>query len=215
MKLFQLLITIIITTHLNIGWAEDTTESRYQQLQKQWAINNYQLSGDEQLNAFEELIDETDRQIKDHPNEVSLYIWSGIIKSTYAGVKGGLGALKLAKAAKKDLEKAISIDGSALNGSAYTSLGSLYFNVPGWPIGFGDDEKAEKLLKQALEINPDGIDSNYFYADYLQNEKRYNEAHTYFQKALMAPARAGREIADKGRRNEVQAALLALEKHLH
>ena len=35
-------------------------------------------------------------------------------------------------------------------GSAYTSLGTLYFKVPGWPVGFGDEEKAEELLRKAL-----------------------------------------------------------------
>ena len=73
----------------------------------------------------------------------------------------GLGAFNYAKASKKDLEKALSIDPDALSGSAYTSLGTLYFNVPGWPIGFGDDEKAEQLLKSP-DGKPIGIDSNYF-----------------------------------------------------
>ncbi len=47
------------------------------------------------------------------------------------------------------MDQSISIDGSVLQGSAYTSLGTLYYQVPGWPIGFGDDEKAEELLEQA------------------------------------------------------------------
>jgi hypothetical protein len=57
----------------------------------------------------------------------------------------------------------MAIDPRALQGSAYTSLGSLYYQVPGWPIGFGDDKRAEAMLLKALEINPDGIDPNYFY----------------------------------------------------
>ena len=69
--------------------------------------------------------------------------------------RGGLGALSLAKDAKKALEQALEIDPRALDGSAYTSLGSLYYQVPGWPIGFGNDEKARELLLKALEINPE------------------------------------------------------------
>ncbi len=74
----------------------------------------------------------------------------------------------------------------------------MFYQVPGWPIGFGNDDKAEVLLEKALVINPDGIDSNYFFADYLVSEKRYEEAGEYFNRALKAAPRPGREIADEG-----------------
>lgn len=77
-----------------------------------------------------------------------MLIWSAIIDSSWAGAKGGLGALSLVKQARSDLEKAISIDPNALQGSAWTSLGALYYQVPGWPIGFGDKNKAEEMLKK-------------------------------------------------------------------
>ncbi|MBV2263899.1 MAG: tetratricopeptide repeat protein, partial [Thauera sp.] len=94
-----------------------------------------------------------------------------------------------------------------LDGSAYTSLGGLYYQVPGWPLGFGDDAQAEKLLKQALAINPGGIDPNYFYGDFLSRQKRYAEARTALEKALAAPDRPGRESADAGRRAEARRLL--------
>ena len=97
-------------------------------------------------------------------------IWAAIVKSSWAGAKGGLGALSLVKTAKRQLEQAIRQNPSALDGSAYTSLGSLYYQVPGWPVGFGDKAKAEQLLKQALAFNPNGIDPNFFYGDYLLEE---------------------------------------------
>ena len=45
-------------------------------------------------------------------------------------------------------EEAIRIDGNALDGSAFNSLGVLYYKVPGWPIGFGDKAKAKELLRR-------------------------------------------------------------------
>ncbi|QTG98208.1 tetratricopeptide repeat protein, partial [Vibrio furnissii] len=63
-------------------------------------------------------------------------------------------ALSLVKEAKVLLEQVIETAPETLDGSAYTSLGSLYYQVPGWPIGFGDDDKAEAMLQKALEINP-------------------------------------------------------------
>jgi tetratricopeptide (TPR) repeat protein len=88
------------------------------------------------------------------------------------------------KEAKAKLEIAIKQDPKALEGSAYTSLGSLYYQVPGWPVGFGDDEKAEKLLKQALAINPTGIDPNFFYGDFLLDQGDKAQAKVYLDKAL-------------------------------
>ncbi|MDG1310517.1 MAG: hypothetical protein P8P26_00465 [Porticoccaceae bacterium] len=176
-------------------------------LQKQWAEVNYQIEGKDQISAFERLIIDADAVVVANPKQAAPLIWRGIIKSTLAGKKGGLGALGLAKAAKKDLEKSIILDATAMQGSALTSLGTLYLNVPGWPVGFGSDKKAEKFLLKAIAINPDGIDSNYFYADFLVAKKRNQEAATYFRKAQNAAPRLNRPLADAGRQKEIATAL--------
>ena len=128
-----------------------------------------------------------------------------------AGEKGGLGALGLVKQAKAIYEHAIQIDGKALDGSAYNSLGVLYYKVPGWPLGFGDKAKARELLQKALAINPQGIDPNYFYGEYLVETKPADEAVSYLERALQAPPRPGRQIADSGRREEVRTLLARLK----
>jgi tetratricopeptide (TPR) repeat protein len=183
------------------------------ELQRDWAIANYKLTGDAQENAFEALITRSDAAVSSNPKSADLLIWDGIIKSSYAGAKGGLGALSLAKQARVSLEEALKVDDQALSGSAYTSLGTLYASVPGWPVGFGNDKKAVKMLEKALEINPDGIDSNYFYADYLLQEKEFKKAEEYLLKAQNAPSRPDRPVADAGRQEEIIAALsVAREK---
>jgi tetratricopeptide (TPR) repeat protein len=179
-------------------------------LQERWAEINYQMEGKTQQTAFDALMKEAEGVVAANATSADALIWSGIIKSTYAGAKGGLGALSLAKASKAELEKAMSINDKALQGSAYTSLGALYYSVPGWPVGFGDDKKAEELLKQALALNPDGIDSNYFYGSFLINQKRYADARLYLQKAQQATARPGRALADSGRQQEITKALASI-----
>ena len=192
----------------NSGDMQEDISATISSLQSRWATANYELKGDKQLKAFEQLIADVETATDEQANEAGIWVWSGIIKSTFAGVKGGLGALKYAKAAKADLDQAISIDGNVLQGSAYTSLGTLYYQVPGWPIGFGDDDKAKELLKKAIAINPDGIDSNYFYAQYLLGEKYYNKAEQHLLTAQNATPRLQRPLADKGRQTEI-AVLLA------
>lgn len=87
--------------------------------------------------------------------------------------------------------------------------------MPGWPLGFGDDEHAEELFRRALAIKPDGIDPNFFYGEYLIDQGRVSEGRKYLLKALQAPPRPGRELADQGRREEIRALLSAIDKEGH
>lgn len=183
-------------------------------LQTRWAEIKYQLPEGQQEKAFSTLVSEAEKMRVNHPQEASYLIWEGIIRSTYAGAKGGLGALDQVKQAKQLFEQAIALAPDAMAGSAYTSLGSLYYQVPGWPLGFGDDKKAKTMLLKGLSYNPEGIDANYFYGDFLLNQKQYQQALQVFEKALLAPPRGGRELADEGRKKEIEAGMLAARKHL-
>jgi len=181
-------------------------------MQERWAEVNYQLEGKTQLSAFAQLVEEIEELSEEEPSSAEVWIWRGIIKSTYAGARGGLGALGLAKEAKADLEFAMELDADALEGSSYTSLGTLYHSVPGWPVGFGDEDKAEELLVKALTLNPEGIDTNYFYGTYLLDEKRFDEAEKYLLQAQQAPPRPTRPVADSGRQREIREALELLNR---
>lgn len=194
------------------AWADINTDIL--RLQQRWAKVNYQLKDKAQITAFEALMADAEQVTKQYPDAASVWIWSGIIKSTYAGAKGGLSALSYAKASRADLEKALQLESEAMAGSAYTSLGTLYFKVPGWPLGFGNKDKAEELLLKALAIDPQGIDSNYFYADYLIERKRYQEAETFLVKAQNAPVRPNRPLADSGRQEEISMALSKVQQKL-
>ncbi|MNR48482.1 Tetratricopeptide repeat protein [compost metagenome] len=71
------------------------------------------------------------------------------------------------------------------------------------------------MLQKALQLNPNGIDSLYFWGDHLYREQRYTEARTALQKALQAAPRQGRESADAGRRKEISALLADVNKKLN
>ena len=179
-------------------------------LQRDWAEIKYRRPAAEQEKAFAELTRSADAVRNRYSGRAEPQIWYGIIAASYAGARGGLGALSLAKDARRALEQALEIDARALDGSAYTSLGSLYYQVPGWPIGFGNDDKARELLEKAVALNPDGIDPNYFLGDYFYRKGDYVGARRALSKALKAPARPGRELADEGRRKEIEALLGAM-----
>ncbi|PWV75356.1 hypothetical protein [Halomonas sp. A11-A] len=191
---------------------ETVTDPAVVRLQARWAEIRYELPDDQHARALAALGDEAERQLAEAPDSAERLIWAGIVRSSQAGAEGGLGALGLVKQARRHLEAALALDPLALEGSAYTSLGALYYQVPGWPLGFGDDDKAEWHLRRALAIDPDGLDSLYFWGDYLHQQGRDAEARQALEKALQAPPRPGRELADAGRREEIRHLLSRLEK---
>jgi tetratricopeptide (TPR) repeat protein len=202
--LFSSLSLVSLTTS---AYAEDKLSPDIVQLQHDWAKANYHTDKSAQEAAFKSLAERAHLVTSAHANAPETLIWEAIILSGYAKAKGGLGGLKQAEKARNLLLQAEKINPQALQGSAYTTLGSLHYKVPGWPIGFGDKKKARAYLEKALQINPDGIDPNYFYADYLYEQGEDDKALQYFEKALAAVPREGREDADAGRRAEIQTGM--------
>jgi len=176
-------------------------------LQHDWEVIRYQTPPAEREKRFEALAAKARKVSETYPARAEPLVWEGIIVSSWAGEKGGLGALGLVKQARALYEAAIAIDGNVLDGSAYNSLGVLYYKVPGWPVGFGDKAKAKELLQKALAINPKGIDPNFFYGEYLIEIGQPDQAGPYLERALQAPPRPGRQVADNGRREEARQLL--------
>ena len=176
-------------------------------LQREWERIKYQTAQTNQQKEFEQLSIAAEKLASQYPSRAEPQIWYGIIEASHAGAKGGIGALSLAKHARQSFEKALEINPNALNGSAYTSLGSLYYQVPGWPIGFGDDKKALEFLEKGLAANPNGIDPNFFLGDYWYRNGDLDKAELVLKKALQAPDRPGRKLADEGRRSEIKQLL--------
>lgn len=180
-------------------------------MQDQWAQIKYKQDAKQQEAAYHALAEQAGKLAESQPTQAEPLIWQGIAVSSEAGAKGGLGALSLAKHAKLLFEQAIQLDASALDGSAYTSLATLYAKVPGWPLGFGDKAKADELFKKALGLNPNGIDSHFLYADFLADQGKTTEAITHLEAAQKAAPRPGREVADAGRQREIDALLKKLK----
>lgn len=213
MKKFAWLLGLALS--MNVAFAEsNAVDVAVEKLQHEWAVANYKTPEDKQEASFKALSELAHQMSANNPKQPEIMIWEAIIVSGYAKAKGGIGALGLAERSRDLLFAAEAINPNALHGSIYTTLGSLHYKVPGWPIGFGDKKKAREYLEKALKINPTGIDPNYFYADFLLNRSEYKKALEYFQKALAAPARPGREDADAGRKKDIQEGIEKAKQHL-
>ena len=198
------------------AFAEDAPfAAELTEIQQSWDLANYQsASAEEKQRQLEALSARSEALVRKYPRRAEPLVWEGIVLSTYAGAKGGIGALSLAKKSRDCLLEATRIDPAALRGSAYTSLGALYYKVPGWPIGFGDDDKAADFLNKALALNPDGMDPNYFMGELMFEQGEYARSMQHLQKALAASPRPDRVVADAGRRAEIDSLVAKVREKL-
>lgn len=216
----HLALLLFFATSLQAGVDQSLTgspelDNEIRHLQTEWALIKYkEKDTGKQATRMADLAKKAAEVTARYPNYAEAKIWEAIILSSQAGIQGGLGALSLVKHSRALLEEAEKIKPDALGGSAYTSLGSLYYQVPGWPLGFGDSDKARAYLEQARAMNPDGIDSNFFYGDFLLEQGEYDKAVKILEKALNAPARPDRVVADEGRREEIKLAIARAKQYL-
>ena len=188
------------------SFAESLNDS-LQRIESEWASIYYSTPKQKQGPAYSELLDKTIHLSRQHPNKAEPIIWEAIVKATNADHQDAVSALESIHDARDLLLKAIEINPQAMDGSAYVTLGTLYYMAPKWPIGFGDEETAQKMLQTALKINPNGIESNYFYGDFLLSNNNFNEAEKYFKRAIAIPARAEQFYADNQLKEQARIAL--------
>lgn len=176
-------------------------------LKNRWEHTVTDMPANGRESTLKALAGEVAQLAEQHEDEADVLVWQGIILASYARERGGLGALGTAGDARDALEKAIEIDPQGLNGSAYVTLGALYDRAPGRPLGFGNSETAERMFQRALEIRPDGIDVNYYYAAFLKEEGNAQAAREHAQRAVNGNARENRQVSDEALRRDAETLL--------
>jgi Tfp pilus assembly protein PilF len=166
----------------------------------------------QQMGAYRELLNKALKLSAQFPNNPEPLFWQAVIKATYADQQDAISALESIHEARDLLLKALQINPNAMNGSAYVTLGTLYYMVPKWPIAFGDNVKAKEMLQAALKINPNGIDANYYYGDFLLLNNELTEAENYFEKAANTPIQPNQSYADYRLKQEAKIALIKTKK---
>ena len=188
-------------------------DTSLRQIESEWARIYYSVEQDQRAPAYQQLLNRASELAEQYPDRAEPIIWKAIVIASNAEHQNGFDALADVHQARDLLLQAIAINPAASEGSAYVSLGSLYYMVPSWPIGFGDEEQAKQMLTTALTINPNGIDSNFFYGDFLSTQKRHAEAAKFFKKAISAPVRPEQVYADRQLQKEAKLALDNTNQH--
>lgn len=183
-------------------------DAAVRRINDQWAHIRYQVvDRNEQYRQLDVLAGQAAQVSARYPGHAEPLLWQGIVVSEEVARASVLRQLGFARSARDILEKAQSIDPNVADGGVKMSLGVLYYRVPGFPIGFGNTAKARALLEAALKQDPNGLDNNFFYADFLNDEGHPAQAKQYVLRGLQAPLNSARPVWDAGRRAEMRALL--------
>ncbi|WP_333878978.1 hypothetical protein [Methylobacter sp.] len=200
-------LVIVVLLLLSVQCFAENLNDSLKNIETEWASIYYSTTKSKQEAAYIQLLGKTTNLVRQYPNAAEPIFWQAVVKATYADHQDAFSALNAIQEARDLLIKALKIDPKTMSGSAYVTLGTLYYMAPKWPISFGDDDAAKQMLETALKINPDGIDTNYFYGQFLLSHNQLNDAAVYFEKAAFAPARTEQLYADNQLKAEARLAL--------
>jgi len=211
-SLFSLIAVLIAGSYTASSQAADALSPEVRRLQTKWEAIKFSVpEGDDQTHQMNALGDDADAVAARLPGMPEALIWDGIITSERASMASTFYALGFAKRARDILEQAYSLDPAKLDAGATTSLGVLYYRVPGFPIGFGDKARARQLLEQAVKLAPNGLDAWYFYGDFLYSQNELSKAGEVLRRALKIPQHPDRPLWEKNRRLVIEELLAKIE----
>jgi hypothetical protein len=209
------LALIVSMSHVpNVAAEILTLDDLLLMIESRWATAVHETDGRQHQKTLKKLLVDVRDLHASHPGKPGAAAWHGIIAREYMDAKGSSGSMRLAREARDALLKAESLDPLVLGGCVYANLGSLYSKVPSGFGGFGNKTRGIGYLWKALVVDPDGIDSNYLYAEVLLDEKDYLAARDALLKASGAPVRPGHPEADRARKLEVATLLAMVERRL-
>lgn len=214
---YPYLIGAVLALTILVPVAGIAIESGVQQqvltLRDEWADIFYRLPADEQAEKFETLLPRVHALVERYPLEAEPLVLEAHVLCTFAAAEFGFGSLSKVARARDLLLKSIAIDPTAVHGSAYVTLGNLYYRLPRWPISYGDDDRARQYLETALKLFPDELDTNYFYGDFLMGQGEFRQAIPYLEKAEKAPIRGQSRLSDLKLKAELKYRLKAAQEH--
>ena len=102
MKIQHTLLTAVFLA--SAGWAglagASTPADLIRPIQEQWAEIKYKQPEKQQAESYNKLAVQARKIVESNPNVAETLIWEGIVLSSEAGAKGGLGALGVLAVAK-------------------------------------------------------------------------------------------------------------------
>lgn len=141
-----------------------------------------------------------EQAIKAYPKNEAILMWYIANFSKYGESLGVVSSAKngLADKVKLYTDKLIILNPKFNDGAGYKILGVINYKVPHIPLvlTWPSKIKAEEYLKKALAVNPKSISNLYYYAEFLSEVKRKEEAKIILKKVLETSPRKTNLIED-------------------
>lgn len=190
--------------------APDTTA-----LARRWDHINFEIHDNALAQAeADRLEQQAEALARSNPDQAEPLIWEAAAILAKADARRTFASLSLADHARKLLERAVALGADGEDGAfAYAVLGTLYAEMPGFPLGFGDRRRARKWFDRAYSAAPDNIDVNVLLGSFLLHQHDAAGAAAAAKRALNARPRPEREIRDRYRREEALTLLEQAQRH--
>jgi tetratricopeptide (TPR) repeat protein len=186
-------------------------------LARRWDHVNFEIADPARAETEADALErDAEALAKNHPGQPEPLIWEAAAVLAKADARRNLSSLPLAGRARRLLERAVAEGASGEEGAfAYAVLGTLYGEMPGFPLGFGDRDRARADFQKALAMAPANVEVNVLWGDFLLHHRDFADAEAAAKRALNAPARPGRPVGDRYRRQEAQALLAKAQRGEH
>lgn len=122
--------TFVALLILSLPCLADNLTDSLNNIESEWASIYYSTQKQKQGAAYRHLLDKTIDLSKRYPDDAEPIFWQAVIKATYADHQDAFSALKAIHEARDLLIKAIEINPETMDGSAYVTLGTLYYLAP-------------------------------------------------------------------------------------
>jgi tetratricopeptide (TPR) repeat protein len=185
----------------------ETLATALHNIELEWAKVYYEQPKEAQIATYPVLLNKIAQLKSQYPNDAGVLYWQALVTASNAAHQNPMHALKAVHEVRDLLTQVITINPKTMNGAAYTVLGTLYDKTPPWPLAFGDDVLAKKMLETALQINPNGVAGNYFYGKFLLDHNDKTAAEHYFHKAMTVAVRPEQPYPDIQLQHKAQHAL--------
>lgn len=131
---------------------------------------------DSRIKIYQKSIDAADKAIQEDSKSVLAHFWKAAAVGKQGLDIGVTKALKSARPMRESLEIVLGNDEKFEYGGAHRALGRLYYELPGWPLSFGDNDKALEHLKKSMNLFPDHLGNRIYYAQMLLKKGQKEEA---------------------------------------
>ena len=153
----------------------------------EYANAEVETEKNKRIELYKGCISTADKALAINADEIGALYWKAAAIGKLSEESGIINALRMTRPMEQLFLRVIALDEKYDNAGAHKALGRMYYKLPGFPISFGNKEKALFHLYKAHALFPDDIITRAFYAEVLLDLGRVQEARKHAEFILGTP----------------------------